>query len=344
METLAGLAGLVAVVAALAALRAVSATSSSLGSELARLAQAQDALRHDLARSREASLLELARSAQAIRGDVGDARRALAEVRAIEQARSGQMEQAALSLRRLEAVLAGSASRGAAGEHVLARSFAQLPPDLLERNVPFGARVVEYALRLPGGRLLPVDSKWSSAASLGRLEEVEDPVERRRAVEQVAREVRGRIRELGKYLDPDRTAGLAVMAVPDAVHVVATDALADGWRDGIVVVPYSAALAYVLTVYRLALRLGTASQLDELAGRVQVASECLRRAADEVDGRLSRGVVQVQNARDALREQVATASRALASVREPPGNDDLDAAVVAGPPGVIDARTGGRSD
>ena len=121
-------------------------------------------------RGREASLLQLADAAQGIRGELGQAQRALAEVKALEQGRARQMEQAADSLRRLEAVVAGSSTRGAAGENILARALGQLPPDLLEINVAFGNKVVEYALRLPGGRYLPIDSKWTSVAPLERLE------------------------------------------------------------------------------------------------------------------------------------------------------------------------------
>ena len=116
------------------------------------------------------------------------------------------MEQAADSLRRLEAVVAGSATRGAAGENILARALAQLPPDLLEVNVAFGNKIVEYALRLPGGRLLPIDSKWTSAA--GARSASTTPTSRPSGAglgEQVARDLRARVREMAKYLDPERT-------------------------------------------------------------------------------------------------------------------------------------------
>ena len=131
----------------------------------------------------------LAEGQRRLQGELSLAHRALAEVHGLEQGRARQMDQAAESLRRLEAVVAGSSTRGAAGENILARALAQLPPDLLECNVAFGSKVVEYALRLPGGRLLPIDSKWTSAASLERLCAAADG-DRRRLVEQVARDVR----------------------------------------------------------------------------------------------------------------------------------------------------------
>ena len=128
-----------------------------LQADLTRLAKTQDDLRQEVHRGREASILQLSDVAQGLRGELGQAHRALAEVKAIEQGRARQMEQAADSLRRLEAVVAGSSTRGAAGENILARSLGQLPADLLEVNVAFGNKIVEYALRLPGGRFLPID-------------------------------------------------------------------------------------------------------------------------------------------------------------------------------------------
>jgi len=294
--------------------------------ELARLARLQDDLRRDVLGGREASLRELAHATQGIRGELAVAQRALAEVKAIEQGRARQMDRAADSLRRLEAVVAGSSARGAAGENILARALGQLPPDLLDRNVSFGGRVVEYALRLPGGRLLPVDSKWTSAASLERLDGTEDPLERRRLEEQVTRELRGRVREVARYLDPERTLAMAVLAVPDAVYAASPEGHGEAHRDGVLVVPYSLALPYVLAVYRLALRFGAALDPGSLAARLRALEEALRRVDEEVEGRLSRGLVQAENARDAVREELGRARRAAAGLLEAAEGEGLRAA------------------
>jgi DNA recombination protein RmuC len=219
------------------------------------------------------------------------------------------MEQASDSLRRLEAVVAGSSTRGAAGENILARALAQLPADLLEVNVAFGSKIVEYALRLPGGRFLPIDSKWTSVGVLERLDATDEPLERKRLVEQVARDVRGRIRDMSKYLDPERTLSLGLLAVPDAVYEAAPEAHAEGYRAGVLVVPYSLALPYVLTLYRLTVRFGCAVDTDQLADRIRGLEETLRQVDEEVEGRLSRGLVQAANARDALRDHLVDARR-----------------------------------
>jgi DNA recombination protein RmuC len=295
---------------AIALLAAALVVTVLLLGRVTALARGQEDLRLDVQRGREASLLRLAEATQGIRGELSEAQRALAEVKALEQARARQLDQAASSLRRLEAVLAGSATRGAAGENVLARALTQLPPDLLEVNVAFGGKVVEYALRLPGGRLLPIDSKWPSAAALERLDGAGDLSERRRLAEQVGRELRARIREMAKYLDPERTLSLALLAVPDAVYAAAPEALAEGYRDGVLVVPYSLALPYVLALYRLTLRFGGGADTGELCGRLRLVEEALRRSCEEVESRLSRALVQLGNSRDALREQLGEALRA----------------------------------
>jgi DNA recombination protein RmuC len=296
-----------------AALRALEAVSRNLGqiqSELTRVARAQDELKRDVQQTREASFKQLADATLGLQGEIGAAQKALAEVKALEQGRARQMEQAGDALKRLEAVVAGSSTRGAAGENILAKALTQLPPDLLEINVAFGSKIVEYALRLPGGRLLPIDSKWPSVPALERLAETVDTQERRKLQEQIARDLRSRAKEMAKYLDPERTLSIAVLAVPDAAYHAAPEIHGEAYRDGVVVVPYSLALPYVLALYRLTLRFGSTVDTDQMAERLRALDESLRRVGDEVESRLSRGLVQIQNARDAIRGHVQDAQNA----------------------------------
>lgn len=313
----------------LEAFETAARTLGQLHSEVARLGRAHEELRAEVSRGREASLMQVAEATQGLRGEIGAAQRALAEVKALEQGRARQMDQAADSLRRLEAVVAGSGTRGAAGENILAGALSQLPPDLLETNVAFGSKVVEYALRLPGGRFLPIDSKWTSVASLERLAETDDPQERRRLGEQVARDVRARIRDMVKYLDPERTLSLGLLAVPDAAYAAATGIPAEGYREGVLVVPYSLALPYLLALYRLAVRFGTAVDTDQLANRLRSLDDALRHLDDEVEGRLSRGLVQIQNARDEMRDRVAEALRTTDRLLRTAEADDVPQPVLA---------------
>ena len=295
---------------------------------LDRVAHAQEQLRLELQQGREATLMGLAGAAQDLQGRLAQAQRALAEVKAIEQARGSQLDRATDSLHRLELIVAGSGARGVAGENILARAFAQIPPDLLETNAAFGGRIVEYALRLPGGRLLPVDSKWTSAADLEALDVADDPEQDRRLREQVARDVRLRIREMAKYLDPERTLSLAVLAVPDAVHAAVPETHAEGWQQGVLVVPYSLALPFLLCLYRLAVRFEPGPGAEDVAVRLAQVADALHRMDDELEGRLSRALVQATNARDALRGELAQVRAVAERLRAPSFDRPTDRGIV----------------
>src|SRR5216683_2113489 len=60
-------------------------------------------------------------------------------------ARQSIEDEARSSLKRLESVIAGSSTRGAAGENILEEVLKHLPPEMLQRNVWVGGKVVELA-------------------------------------------------------------------------------------------------------------------------------------------------------------------------------------------------------
>ena len=161
-------------------------------------------------------------------------------MKAIEQSRGRQIDQAADSLRRLEAVVAGS-DRGKAGESVLARALGQLPRTCWTTTWRSRARSSSSRSGCPTDA--PSDrQQMDERREPGALGDAEEPAERRRLEEQVAREVRARMRELAKYLDPERTLALAVLAVPDAAYAAAPEVTPTARRKGVLIVPYSMAL------------------------------------------------------------------------------------------------------
>src|SRR5207253_9038864 len=119
-------------------------------------------------------------------------------------------EEARASLRRLESVIAGSSSRGAAGENILEEALRHLPPEMLQRNLWVSGKVCEFGLRLPGGKLLAIDSKWTSSAALEEISLPEvAPARRVQLAAAIEKEVERRAREASQYHDPDTTAALS---------------------------------------------------------------------------------------------------------------------------------------
>jgi hypothetical protein len=181
--------------------RAVEARLGSTQAELRRLA--------DAAFSQDRSSEDLWREVSAVRETID-------RVRVREEERRAREDQAWAALQRVSAVLAGSQRAGRAGENVLSEAFSHLPPSLMARDLRVNGRVVEFALTLPDGRRLPIDSKWPAERELLALAECDDGEERDRLVRVIERTVAERAREVSGYRDPALTAPIAVAAVPDA--------------------------------------------------------------------------------------------------------------------------------
>ena len=111
-----------------------------------------------------------------------------------------RLEEAATdAVGRIERLVAGSWSKGRVGENLLAAALGEFPPDMVVRDFTLGGRVCEFALALPDGKLLPIDSKWPAVEMLTRLDGELDPggredlrarplVERRARLEEELRE------------------------------------------------------------------------------------------------------------------------------------------------------------
>jgi RmuC family protein len=258
-------------------------------------------------------------TAEQLRQGLDGARRALEELRIRDQERRATDAEQREVVRRLATVLAGGASKGRSGEHVLRDHLAHLPPGMLTSDVRVNGKVVEFGLVLPDGRRLPIDSKWTAVADLEALEAADDPVRRDECARAVERAVVARTKEVAQYLDPSVTAPIAIAAVPDAVYGVLKRAHADAFAHGVVVVPYGSALPIVLFLYELVRRYGDGS--DAQASLAEIA-----RALDAMDAivenRFAKAATMLTNGADEFRTHLGKArgsiARAQVADEDPP--------------------------
>ncbi len=216
---------------------------------------------------------------------------------AVELCRRREPEAAAFeAIHGLERTLLGSAARGAVGERVLAAQLGKLPPGTVQHGWRLGSKQVEFALALPDGRRIAVDSKLLSvdvtsadAAVASRVAEVAD-----------------------KYIDPELTAPLAVVAVPDAVFAACHSAHIDAVSSGVLVVPYSQAGSMLAVVVRLVAMLGLSAGAAALVEVDRVLAQI------EADQRLAQARSRVDNAADAWPKLIAKARGVLAVARVAP--------------------------
>jgi DNA recombination protein RmuC len=212
-------------------------------------------------------------------------------------ARQPVEEEARASLRRLESVIAGSSTRGAAGENLLEETLRHLPPEMLQQNVWVGGKVVELALRLPGGKLLPMDSKWVSSAALEQLADTTlDAPRRAQLTAQVEREVEKRVREVSQYIDPATTSPFALAVIPDAAYDVCRSAIVGAHKRHVMVVGYAMALPYLLTLYQLHLQFARTVDMEKLQSALIDVERHLDTLEGVLENKLQRAVTMLQNA------------------------------------------------
>lgn len=232
-----------------------------------------------------------------------------AAVRAEAEAQSAEL------LRRLELVIAGSFHRGAAGENLLAEVLGILPPGMLERNVRLMGGIVEFAVRLPGGKCIPIDSKWPGAQLLERIAEETDQSRRAQLVRELETQVRTKAEEVARYLDPERTILLGVAAVPDAVYQLCRSVHAQAYRRGIVLLPYSLAVPYVLSLLVLIARFGGVLDTSQVRASIARVDQTLHELEDALETHMSRGLTMLENALQNQRSGVAQCRSIVAAMR-----------------------------
>jgi len=222
---------------------------------------------------------------------------ALEGFRAALGARQQVDDDALKSLRRLESIIAGSSTRGAAGENILEEAIRHLPADMLQRNAWVGGKVVEFAIRLPGGKLLPIDSKWAATPGLEALAEPDlQPARRSQLMAQVEKEVERRIREVSQYIDPSCTTPWALAAIPDAAYSICRGAFAEAHRRHVIIVGYSMALPYVLALYQLYMQFARTVDMENLQACLMDVDRQLDALEGVLENRIQRAVVMLGNA------------------------------------------------
>jgi DNA recombination protein RmuC len=247
-----------------------------------------------------------------LRGDMGRVRELVEGLRASSEARVRAEEPVWHAVRRIESVLAGKGSRGKAGENLLEEALSHLPPGMLVRDFAIGGRRVEFALVLPDGRRLPVDSKWTAVRELEELRSEADEDRRTALCKRIEDEVARRAREAEAYLDPALTTPFAVACVPDAAFGVCRKAHADAFARGVILVPYASALPVLLSLYALAARYGAG---DEVQGCLAELEGLISAMAQTLENKVTRATTMLQNASDEWRTHVGRARGALARGR-----------------------------
>ncbi len=175
-----------------------------------------------------------------------------------------------------ENILSGSQSKGALGEKFVEEKLADLPHEWYDRKVQLSGGTVEFALKTPNKRWIPIDSQWTATDLLVKLEQTGNQSQKETLRTAAHQAVSIRAKEALKYLDKEKTLGFSIVAVPDSVFNLCVDIQAELASYSIVLVSYSLLVPYILLIVNQYLK--TIHSTDVLQ-----SSEILRRATAEIE-------------------------------------------------------------
>jgi DNA anti-recombination protein RmuC len=200
---------------------------------------------------------------------------------------------------------------------------------MVQRNVWVKGRVVEFGLRLPGGKLLPIDSKWTSGSALEEMALPDlEPARRAQLATQVEREVEKRAREVSQYIDPVTTAPFALAAVPDGAYAACRAAFAEAHRRNVILVGYSMALPYLLAVYQMHLQFARSVDMENLQACLMEVDRQLDGLEAALENKLQRAVTMLGNAYQDGKQTVARIRAAVQGIQASERLDSLPSLAV----------------
>src|SRR5947209_4373155 len=256
---------------------------------------------------------------EAIGKDLSEARLVVERLKLDAEDRRRIEDDVQASARRIETVLLGSRTRGAAGENILQDAFRQFPPEMIDMNFRVNGKVVEYALILANGKRLPIDSKWPSPELLDRLAEaMSDPAQEALLVQEIERILRLKVREVRQYIDPSATLAFAVAAVPDPLFNACRRAHLEAYREGVILMPYSMTIPYVLALFRLHLQYARSIDLENLEGYLHQIDDNVTALDRLFENSIALGSTMIQNAFNDAKRNLGQMRGALAALRAMP--------------------------
>ncbi|KCZ71259.1 hypothetical protein ANME2D_02461 [Candidatus Methanoperedens nitroreducens] len=251
----------------------------------------------------------------AMHNEISQTKNSLTELQAHVKARQDVEQRTAESIKRLETIIAGTSTKGAAGENILEVVFAKLPPDWQVRNFKVGNKHVEFGLRLPNNLIVPIDSKWPATSQLEQLASCEDIDEQQELKTQIESVILNKAKEVKKYINPSLTVNFGIVAVPDAVYGMCNGIQADVFQQNIVLVSYSMFVPYLLLVFQTVLKTSQNIDLEKLDAHLQVAQASVKALQGELEGRYSKAIKLLNNSHIEMSAHLSKISSGLTNLQ-----------------------------
>lgn len=235
------------------------------------------------------------------------------------------------SIKNIEHLFRGSKSKGMAGENILREIFKVFPPELIVFDYRVEGKPVEFGLKLPDGRIVPMDSKVVAMEEMAQLTTEDNEEVRQRLIKKVEAEVMKKIKEVAEYIHPPVTWDRALMMIPDPIYALLKEAFTKAYSQSVILIPFSMAIPYILTF--LDLHKKTLATYDEQ--QIRSFLEDLDRALNEMEtvleNQIARGNTMITNAYTEYKKIVGKVRGRMAYLAEAEKPPQLAAKVAAKP-------------
>jgi DNA recombination protein RmuC len=218
------------------------------------------------------------------------------ELRKSDEVRKEREREFLERIKRIDEIISGTSTKGMSGEEILRETFKKLPPEMIETNFQVRGKIVEFALVLPNGKRLPIDSKWVAGKLLLELEKETNQEKRKEIIEEIEKEVIRRIKEVKQYIDPDLTWSQAIAAIPDSVYAVCRNAHLKAREENVILMPYSMVLPLLLYIYRFHLQYAISLDIENLQNHLLSITKNLDEMENILENKVNKGVTMVSNA------------------------------------------------
>lgn len=239
----------------------------------------------------------------------------LASLQAHAKARQDIEQQTIESVKRLELIIAGTQTKGAAGENIVDMVFAKLPVEWQIRDFTVNGRVVEFGLRLPSNLILPIDSKWPATNLVEQIAIAENAEDRDRLKREIEKAITQKAKEVSKYVEPGVTTPFAIAVIPDAVYELSGGVQSGAFQLNVVLVSYSMFVPYLFLTIQTTVKTLQSVDLQKLDAYLQAIQNSINKLQEELDGRFARALTMLSNSRDEMRAQISKASGSITSLQ-----------------------------
>ena len=159
----------------------------------------------------------------------------LAKQVAVLQSELKRLQSVETGVRELTNLFLSTQGRGLMGEEAVRTVFQSFPQETWKEQYAIGSGRVDFAVFMPNGRVLPIDSKTSGLQSIAdyyalgqKVAAATEEGEREAALREQGKlqtKVRGAVlnkaSEVAEYIQPEkRTLGIAIQAVPDSLFPI----------------------------------------------------------------------------------------------------------------------------